>query len=214
MKIGIIGSGQVGEALANGLLGHGHAVMRGTREPAKLDGWRAGAGDSASVGTLVETARFGELVILAVKGNAAVQAVQAAGLDNLRGKVVIDTTNPLADSPPDNGVLRVFTNGNDSLMEQLQKAAPEVRFVKAFSCVGSGLMINPILPGGRPTMFICGNDTSAKQNVAELLLSVGWESEDCGPVEAARAIEPLAVLWCIPGFLRNDWVHAFKMLRP
>jgi len=214
MKIGVIGSGQVGEALADGFLKHGHEVMRGTRDASKLATWKAAAGSRASVGTFAETARFGEIVMLAVKGTAALQAITGAGIENLREKIVIDTTNPLADAPPDSGVLRFFTSMNESLMEQLQRAAPEARFVKAFSCVGSSLMIDPVLPGGPPTMFICGNDASAKKNVGELLSTIGWQAEDFGGVEAARAIEPLCILWCIPGFLRNDWVHAFKVLRP
>jgi predicted dinucleotide-binding enzyme len=214
MRIGILGSGAVGETLANGFLKHGHEVMRGSRDPNKLEAWKQGAGAKASVGDFAATARFGELVILAVKGSAAEAAVKAAGPDNLAGKPVLDTTNPIADAPPQNGVLAFFTDLNESLMEKLQKLAPSARFVKAFSCVGNALMIDPKLPGGPPTMFICGNDKSAKATTTQLLGEVGWETLDLGAIEAARAIEPLCILWCIPGFLSNDWMHALKMLRP
>ncbi len=126
---------------------------------------------------------------------------------------MLDATNPIADAPPVNGVLQFFTGPNQSLMETLQARAPKARFVKAFSCVGNALMVNPQLPGGKPTMFICGADAGAKRQVTGVLEKFGWEVEDLGTAAAARAIEPLCMLWCIPGFRQNDWVHAFKMLR-
>ena len=213
MKIGVLGSGVVGEVLADGFLGRGHEVMRGTRDPAKLATWRSGAGAKAQTGTFAEAARFGELVVVAVKGDVAAEVVGGVA-DALAGKPVIDTTNPIADAPPVNGVLRFFTGPNESLLERLQARAPEARLVKAFSCVGSALMVDPKLPGGKPTMFVCGNDAAAKQQVAAIVQDFGWELEDAGTAEAARAIEPLCMLWCIPGLQRNDWVHAFKLLRP
>jgi predicted dinucleotide-binding enzyme len=214
MDIGVIGSGTVGETLANGFLKHGHRVMRGSRDPQKLADWAAGQGANASVGDFAATARFGQLVVLAVKGTGAEDAVRAAGVENLAGKPVIDTTNPIAPTAPEKGVLRFFTNYESSLMERLQLVAPKAHFVKAFSCVGSHQMIDPQLPGGPPTMFICGDSIEAKRQVEALLREVGWDSEDMGSVEAARAIEPLCILWCIPGFLKNQWSHAFKLLRP
>jgi hypothetical protein len=126
---------------------------------------------------------------------------------------VIDATNPIADAPPQNGVILYFTNQNDSLMERLQKKVPNAHFVKAFNSVGNALMVNPKLPT-TPTMFICGNDAGAKKETTEILTQFGWETLDCGGVEAARPIEALCVLWCIPGFVRNDWMHAFKMVWP
>jgi predicted dinucleotide-binding enzyme len=214
MRIGIIGSGEVGAALASGLRRHGHDVMRGSRDPKKLKAWQDEQGKGVAIGDVAETARFGELVILAVKGTGAEEAVRQAGIDNLAGKPVLDTTNPISEAPPQNGVLAFFTGPNDSLMERLQKLAPAAHFVKAFSCVGSNLMVDPKLQGGPPTMFICGNEDTAKRTATLLLKEIGWETMDAGKVEAARAIEPLCILWCIPGFLQNDWVHAFKVLRP
>lgn len=213
MKVGVLGSGVVGQTLADGFLKHGHEVMRGSREPGKLDGWKAGAGPRARTGTMGDAAAFGEVVVLAVKGTAAVSTAQAVAA-SLVGKAVIDPTNPIAEAPPVHGVLQYFTGPNSSLLEELQRHVPEARFVKAFSSVGAALMVNPKLPGGRPTMFVCGDDEGAKQQVAGLLDQLGWETEDLGRAEAARAIEPLCMLWCIPGFLRNDWAHAFKVLRP
>ncbi|HXN07562.1 MAG TPA: NAD(P)-binding domain-containing protein [Nitrospiria bacterium] len=213
MKIGVLGSGVVGEVLSNGFIKHGYPVMRGSRDPKKLNEWKTGAGTNAKVGNFQEAAQFGELVVLAVKGAAAESAIEQAGIKTLSGKIVIDTTNPIAEAAAENGVLRFFTEMNGSLMEKLQKKAPGARFVKAFSCVGSAFMVNPQFKEGNPTMFICGNDETAKSSVKEILTQFGWESEDMGKIEAARAIEPLCMLWCIPGLLRNEWNHAFKLLK-
>jgi predicted dinucleotide-binding enzyme len=211
-NIAVLGSGVVGETLANGFLKHGYHVMRGTREPAKLANWKAGAGKMASVGTFAEAAQFGECVVLAVKGTAAEQVIALCG-QGLRGKTVLDTTNPIAEAPPTNGVLKFFTDLDQSLMERLQAKAPEAYFVKAFSCVGSGFMVDPDFGGQKPTMFICGNAASAKAQAKTLLHQFGWEVEDMGSAEAARAIEPLCMLWCIPGLRENRWSHAFKLLK-
>jgi predicted dinucleotide-binding enzyme len=211
-KVGVIGSGNVGETLANGFLKHGYDVMRGSREPAKLGDWKTKAGAKASTGTFAEAASFGEVVVLAVKGTAAEEAVGLCGA-GLAGKLVLDATNPLADAPPQGALVQLFTTHGDSLMERLQKKAPQARFVKAFSSVGASLMVDPKL-ASKPSMFICGDDSSAKEQARAILDQFGWETEDMGAATAARAIEPLCVLWCIPGFLRNDWVHAFKVLRP
>ncbi len=213
MKLGVLGSGVVGQVLADGFLRHGHEVMRASREPEKLGQWRAGAGQRASVGTFADAARYGDVVVLAVKGGAAEQVVDLCGADTLAGKTVIDTTNPIAEAPPDNGVLHFFTTLDESLMERLQRRAPRAHFVKAFSSVGNSRMVNPQMAGGPPTMFICGDDPGAKDRVREILTQFGWETEDLGGVQAARAIEPLCILWCIPGFLHNQWTHAFKLLR-
>ena len=211
MKVGILGSGDVAKTLGNGFLQHGHDVMLGTREPAKLADWTK-QNPKGRVGSFAEAAKFGELVVLAVKGSVAADALRAAGVANLTGKPVIDATNPLADQPPINGVLRFFTTLDESLMEHLQREFDAVRFVKAFNSVGNARMVNPQYKGGKPTMFICGNDEAAKKTVRGILDQFGWETADMGKAESARAIEPLCMLWCIPGFLRNEWTHAFKLL--
>lgn len=211
MKVGLIGSGDVAKALAKGFLTHGHGVMLGTRDRAKLEAWVA-QNPGASIGSFADAAAFGDLVVVAVKGSAAADALRAAGPDNLAAKPVIDTTNPIANEPPANGVLKYFTSLDDSLMERLQREFPRAHFVKAFNSVGNARMVNPTYKGGKPTMFICGNEAAAKKVVAGILDQFGWEVADMGGVEAARAIEPLCILWCIPGFLRQEWTHAFKLL--
>jgi len=212
MKIGIIGSGDVGQTLASGFLKHGYDVVIGTSKPAKLAEW-AKQNPKGRVGSFAEAAKFGDAVVLAVKGAIATDAVRLAGAANLAGKPVLDATNPIADAPPVNGVLKFFTDINDSLMERLQREFTEVHFVKAFNSVGAYCMVNPQFAGGKPTMFIAGNDAAAKKTVTAILDQFGWETADMGPAVAARAIEPLCMLWCIPGFTQNDWMHAFKLLR-
>jgi predicted dinucleotide-binding enzyme len=212
MKVGVLGSGDVAKVLASGFLKHGHDVMMGTRTSSKLTDW-AKRNPSGTVGSFADAAKFGDMVVLAVKGTVASEALRAAGAVNLAGKPVMDATNPIADAPPVNGVLKFFTNLDDSLMERLQREFPDAHFVKAFNSVGNSLMINPQFHGDLPTMFICGNDERAKQTVRGILDQFGWETADMGKVEAARAIEPLCMLWLIPGFLRNEWSHAFKLLR-
>ena len=211
MKIGILGSGDVAKVLAGGFLKHSHEVLMGTRSPAKLADW-AKQNPKGRIGSFAEAAKFADLAVLAVKGSVAADALRAAGASNLSGKAVIDATNPISDQPPVNGVLRFFTNLDESLMERLQREFESVRFVKAFNSVGNACMVNPQFKGGKPSMFICGNDDAAKKVVTGVLDQFGWETVDMGKAEAARAIEPLCMLWCIPGFLRNDWVHAFKLL--
>lgn len=211
--IGIIGSGAVGQALAVGFHTHGHEVMIGTNTPSKQDALRSSLGSGVHVGSFTDAAQFGRIVVLAVKGSSAVAALEAAGVEHVKNKTVLDTTNPIAERPPVNGVLQYSTSVGESLMEALQACAPDARFVKAFSCIGSAHMVNPDFGGHIPTMFICGNSTDAKAEASEILHRFGFDVEDMGSVEAARAIEPLAILWCIPGFLHNQWSHAFKLLR-
>jgi 8-hydroxy-5-deazaflavin:NADPH oxidoreductase len=213
MKIGIMGSGIVGQTLAKGFIKHGYHVMVGTNNPGKHGELKEKTGSKVEVGSFAEAAKFGEVLILAVKGTAAEAVVKSVGTDHLKGKTILDTTNPIEDAPPVNGVLKFFTTLDDSLMERLQKLVPGARFVKAFSCIGNLFMVNPDFGGVLPTMFICGNDEEAKKQVTRILAQFGFESADMGSAEAARAIEPLCMLWCIPGLLRNSWTHAFKLLK-
>jgi predicted dinucleotide-binding enzyme len=209
-KVGILGSAVVGQTLAQGFKQHGYEVRIGSRSPAKLGEFTDSSGIPA--GTFEAVAGWGELLVLAVHGTAANEALTLAGAKNHQGKIVIDTTNPLAKEPPVDGVLKVFTGPNESLLERLQAAFPQTRLVKAFNSVGTPRMVNPTYTGGRPTMFFCGNDAEAKATVAEILTRFGWEPADMGTAAAARAIEPLCQLWCIPGFRENHWTHAFKLL--
>jgi 8-hydroxy-5-deazaflavin:NADPH oxidoreductase len=208
-KIGIIGSGIVAKMLATGLNSHGYSIMFGSGSKEKREKLNQETGLKA--GSFEEAASYGEIVILAVKGTA-VEKVVSALKGQLSGKTVIDTTNPIDDKPPVNGVIQYFTSLEESLMERLQKIAPDANFVKAFNSVGNPFMIDPEFEV-KPTMFICGNNVAAKDDVTALLTKVGWEVEDMGNVESARAIEPLCILWCIPGLLGNRWNHAFKLLK-
>ena len=213
-NIGILGSGEVGQTLAEGFLKYGHKVCVGTGHPDKLNDWRSQQGENLTIGSFADAAAFGEILVLTVKGDAALKVLDSADSKDLDGKTIIDTTNPIENAPPENGVLRLFTSINQSLMEVLQKAHPNAYFVKAYNSVGSALMVNPDFGGTKPTMFICGNSAEAKQEVTEINTLFGYDTEDMGGAEAARAIESLCVLWCIPGFLKNEWEgHAFKLLR-
>ncbi|HNR15745.1 MAG TPA: NAD(P)-binding domain-containing protein [Chitinophagaceae bacterium] len=214
MKVGVIGSGQVGQVLATAFLKEGNKVMLGTRNISKEEviKWQKENKDGL-LGSFQETAQFGDIIVLAVSGLAVEDAISLAGKEHFFEKTVIDATNPIAAVPPDNGVLKFFTTLEDSLMERIQALIPDARVVKAFNSVGNAYMYKPKFPDGVPTMFICGNDEEAKKTVTTILTSFGWETEDMGRVEAARAIEPLCILWCIPGFTRNQWTHAFKLLK-
>ncbi len=211
MKIGVVGSGVVATTLAAGFLKHGYDVTIGSRSPEKLKDFAA-QNKGVKLGTFAEAAAFGEVIVVAVKGNAAAEALRLAGTANLAGKPVIDATNPIKEAPPVKGVLQFFTDINFSLMEQLQAEFPEAHLVKAFNSVGAPAMVDPAFVGGKPTMFIAGNSEAAKAKVQGILENFGWETADMGAAEAARAIEPLCMLWCIPGFTKNEWHHAFKLL--
>jgi predicted dinucleotide-binding enzyme len=213
MKIGILGSGVVGQTLGTGFIKHGYEVMLGTRNPDKLKDWKLKNGAKALIGSFSESAKQGEIIILAVKGNKAASVLEISGSGNLAGKTIIDATNPIAELPPVNGVLQYFTEQNSSLMEELMKKYPESNFVKAFNSVGAAWMVNPDFGGIKPTMFIAGNNENAKKQTRDILDKFGWETEDMGNSEAARAIEPLCMLWCIPGLRENRWTHAFKLLK-
>ena len=211
-KIGILGSGDVGKALAKGFLKYDHQVTIGSDHVEKIAEFKR-ENPKVETATFEQSAQSSDIVVLCVKGTVAEKVVEKTK-SHLYGKIVIGATNPIADAPPQNGVLKFFTSLEESLMERLQKIAPDAQFVKALNSIGSGLMINPDFGNGtKPTMFICGDNDDAKKKVSEILQKFGFEIEDMGKVESARAIEPLCILWCIPGFLKNEWTHAFKLLK-
>lgn len=215
-KVGIMGSGIVGLTLGRAFLIEGYDVMLGTRDPGKdqVVKWK-NDNPTGQAGTFEEAAQFGEILVLATGGTVVQAVLRLAGYDNFRNKVVIDVTNPIdTTSPPVNGVLKYFTGANESLMQRIQQILPEARLVKAFNSVGNAVMYKPRFKEGRPTMFICGNDEGAKKTVTGILEAFGWEVGDMGKAEAAGCIEQLCVLWCIPGFMQNEWRHAFKLLKP
>ena len=204
-KVGILGSGAVAKALAKGFVSIGYDVKMGTRDKNKLADVQ-----NVTIGSFEDAANFADILVLAVKGSVASDLLKQIRTDN---KIVIDTTNPISDRPPVNGVLQFFTSQNQSLAELLQKENPNSHIVKAFNSVGSAFMFNPDFGGQKPTMFICGNSEGAKAKVKEILTAFNWETEDMGKIEAAAPIESLCMLWCIPGFLNNQWSHAFKLLK-
>ncbi|MEJ7737640.1 MAG: NAD(P)-binding domain-containing protein [Chitinophagaceae bacterium] len=214
VKIGVLGSGVVGQVLASAFMREGHQVMLGTRNTSKEEvvKWKT-KHEGAETGSFADTAAFGDLIVLAVEGAVADEVINQAGTANLNSKIVIDATNPVSKLPPENGVLRFFTNMNESLMERIQRNVPEAYLVKAFNSVGNAVFYKPTFAGGKPSMFICGNNEEAKITVTGILEAFGWETEDMGKAEAAGAIEALCMLWCIPGFSKNQWTHAFKLLK-
>ncbi len=212
-KIGILGSGIVGRTLAEGFSRYDYKVMIGSRDPFKLSEFTESNGNKIVAGSYSEAASFGDIIVLAVKGSAALEVLKMAGTKNMKGKTVIDATNPISSDQGKDGVLKFFTGNGSSLMEQLQEAVPDAKFVKAFNSVGAPLMVNPSFNGSAPTMFICGDSKESKEQVSSILIKFGWEPEDMGSSASAGAIEALCILWCIPGFLKNQWSHAFKLLK-
>lgn len=212
MRIGILGTGDVGRALGSGFAAIGHQVKIGSRDPnnPKIKDWVGRAGAQTSGGTFEQAAAFGEVIVLATLWSGTENALRLAGANNLAGKVLIDATNPLDFStlPP------TLTVGHtDSGGEQVQRCAPGARVVKAFNIVGSAHMFRPDFPGGPPDMFICGNDDGAKKIVATILNEFGWEVNDLGGIERSRYLEPLAMVWIAHGFNTRTWNHAFKLLK-
>ncbi|HEX2667144.1 MAG TPA: NADPH-dependent F420 reductase [Gammaproteobacteria bacterium] len=211
MQIGILGSGDVGQALGLGFLKLGHDVKIGSRNPDKLQPWLAKAGKRASAGSFEDAARFADVVVLATLWSGTEAALGLAGPVNLAGKLVMDVTNPLvyeSGRPP-----RLALGQTDSGGEQVQRWLPQSKVVKAFNTVGHAHMVDPQFPGGPPDMFICGEDTSAKHVVASFCKQFGWGVVDAGGIAGARLLEPLCILWVEYGLKTQSWNHAFKLLR-
>lgn len=212
MNIGILGTGEVGQALGDGFIAIGDAVKMGGREAVnpKAAAWAQKAGARASTGTFADAAAFGDVIVLATLGTAGEAALTAAGFDRLRGKVIIDATNPLDFS---NGRPGLAINGNDSGGERMQRLVPDARVVKAFNIVGNALMFRPSFQDGPPDMFIAGNDAGAKQTVTAILDRFGWPTIDIGGIEGARYLEAMCLLWVLAGQATKSRTQAFKLLR-
>ena len=213
MRVGILGTGDVGKALGNGFVTLGHDVKMGSREAKneKALGWARELGGKASVGTFADAASFGDIVVLATLGVANQSALKMAGPETLRGKIVIDTTNPLdfsAGMPP-----KLAVSGNDSGGERVQRLLPDAHVVKAFNTVGNAFMFRPSFPGGPPDMFFCGNNDDAKQKVVAILRDFGWGIVDVGGIESSRYLEAMCMVWVLSGIHTNSWTHAFKLLK-
>ncbi|MFN7942624.1 MAG: NAD(P)-binding domain-containing protein [Thermoanaerobaculia bacterium] len=211
MRIGILGTGDVGRALGGGFLALGHEVKMGAREAgnAKAAAFAREAGGRASAGTFADAARFGEIAVLATLGTAT-EAIVGELAGELAGKLVWDATNPLDFSggfPP-----RLAIHGEDSLGERLQKLAPAAAVVKVFNTVGNALMFRPDLPGGPPTMFIAGDDPQAKMRTEVLLADFGWQSADAGDIRSSRYLEAMCMVWVLTAAKTGNWNQAFKLL--
>jgi predicted dinucleotide-binding enzyme len=213
MNVGILGTGDVGRAVGRGFITLGHAVKMGARDARneKALAWAREMGASASAGTFADAAAFGEVLVLATLGVANQSAIEMAGVEKFRGKVLIDTTNPLDFSggmPP-----KLALSGNDSGGEQVQRLVPNAHVVKAFNIVGNALMFRPELPGGPPDMFICGNQEDAKSRVGAILKDFGWSVVDVGGIESSRYLEAMCMVWVLSAIRGGGWNQAFKMLR-
>jgi predicted dinucleotide-binding enzyme len=213
MRVGVLGTGEVGRRLAAGFSSRGHDVMIGSRNPDKpeLREWLTGDGAGIESGTFARAAEHGELLVLAVLGDAAEQAIADAGRENFSGKVVIDAMNPLDFSggfPP-----KLSITGEDSLGERVQRALPDARVVKAFNTVGNPYFVDPSFSDGQPTMLIAGDDEEAKGTVRDVLADFGWsDTIDIGGIEGSRELEAICIAWVKIGGVRGAWDHAFKLL--
>lgn len=211
MRVGILGSGEVGQALGNGFANRGYDVKIGSRTPNsdKLKAWLDKTGKTASTGTFAETAAYGDLVVLATLGAAAEEVIDLSGASNLAGKVLIDATNPLDFSkgmPPG-----LFVGVTDSLAERIQRKLPRTKVVKCFNIVPNPQMVNPTFKDAQ--MLICGNDVDGKREVVDILEKFGWGNViDIGNLEGARWLEALVPLWTRVGLALNTWSHVFMVL--
>ena len=212
-RVGVLGTGEVGRRLAGGFRGRGHQVTIGSRDPVKseLRDWLSGEGAGVEAGTFAEAAAFGELLVLAVLGDAAEQVIADAGRENFAGKVVIDAMNPLDFSggfPPKLSII-----GEDSLGERVQRALPEAQIVKAFNIIGNPYFVDPSFRDGEPTMLIAGDDADAKRTVTDLLADFGWSDViDIGGIDGSRELEAICIAWVKIGGVRGAWDHGFKLL--
>ena len=213
MRVAILGTGVVGKALGQAFITLGHEVKMGSRDAKneKAQAWAKEMGPKASAGTFADAAAFAEIIVLATLGMANESALTAAGAANLRGKILIDTTNPLDTST--GGTPKLAIAGSDSGGERVQRLVPEALVVKAFNTVGAPQMFRPSFPGGPPDMFICGNDEGARKKVASLLGEFGWGVVDIGGIEGSRYLEPMCITWVLAGIHGGNWNQAFKLLR-
>lgn len=212
-RVGVLGTGEVGRRLAAGFRSRGHDVMIGSRDPDKVElrEWLSGDGAGVEAGTFAQTAAHGELLVLALLGNAAEEAIGGAGAENFSGKVVIDAMNPLDFSggfPP-----KLSITGDDSLGERIQRSLPDAKVVKAFNTIGSPYFVDPSFSEGEPTMLIAGNDADAKRTVSDALADLGWSDViDIGDIQGSRELEAICIAWVRIGGARGSWDHGFKLL--
>ena len=212
-KIGILGSGNVGQALGSGFARHGWDVMIGSRTPEspKLKEWRAAVGRRSQTGTFAETAAYGDVVLLATLGAAMDDVLVLAGPPNFKGKLVLDAMNPI--DYPGGEPYGLFLGTTDSLGERVQRALPDAHVVKCFNAVNNSQMIDPKFAEGTPPMFICGDDPAAKKRTEAILRELGWPGVfDVGGIDAARWLEALVPLFIRAATVLDTVRHAIKVV--
>jgi predicted dinucleotide-binding enzyme len=212
MKIGVLGTGAVGQTLGKAFVTLGNEVKLGSRSASneKAVAWAKEVGPAGSAATFSEAVSFGQMVVLATLGAAAEGIVKEVGPDKFQGKTVIDTTNPLDHS---SGMPKLSVGHTDSLGERIQRILVGAHVVKAFNTVGNPHMFRPSFPGGPPDMFICGDNNQAKKEVEDILKDFGWGAVDLGGIESCRYLEPMCLAWVMYGIQSGTWNHAFKLLR-
>ena len=212
-RVGVLGTGDVGRRLAAAFSRRGHEVIIGSRDPGKpeLREWGSADGAGVRAATYSEAAAHGELLVLAVLGNAAEAVIADAGAANFSSKVVIDAMNPLDFSggfPP-----KLSISGEDSLGEHVQRALPDAKVVKAFNTIGNPYFVDPSFSEGNPTMLIAGEDEGAKGLVRDVLADFGWtDTVDIGGIDGSRELEAICIAWVKIGGVRGAWDHGFKLL--
>ena len=211
MKIGIYGTGEVGQALARGFVKRGDEVMIGSRDSEKARKSAAAVDAKVKGATFAEVGKFGDAMVLATLWSGTKSAIDMAGVDAFKGKVVLDVTNPLVFEP--NSPPRLALGHTDSGGEQVQRWLPDAKVVKVYNTVGNKHMVDPQFPGGPPDMFLCGNDEGARATVSKICQDFGWAVIDLGGIEQSRLLEPLCILWVLYGVRTGSWDHAFKLLR-
>lgn len=217
MKIGILGTGMVGQAIATKMIQLGHTIMMGSRsgKHEKAEAWIAANGASASQGTFAETASFGEIIFNCTKGEITLEVIKQAGAENLKGKILADVTNPLDFSkgmPP----TLLIVNDN-SLGEEIQKALPETHVVKTLNTMTAPVMVNPsLVNGGDHSVFLSGNSKEAKEKVGALLQEIGWKENniiDLGDITTARGSEQLLPIWVRIYAVMGSPMFQFKIVK-
>lgn len=212
-KIGILGTGMVGNAIGTKLVQLGYEVMMGSRTSTneKAATWVQANGKKASQGSFADAAAFGEILFNCAKGEASLSVLQLADPELLKGKILVDIANPLDGSngfPPSLSVCNT-----DSLGEQIQRALPATLVVKTLNIVNCNVMVNPQLSGGDPTMFMSGNDTSAKEEVRKILIQFGWKDIlDLGDITTARGTEMMLPVWLRSYMATKNGYVAFKLI--
>lgn len=197
-----MGTGMVGKTLGSKLVSLGHEVKMGSREAgnAEVMAWAKSAGKGASAGTFADAASFGEMVFVCLRGDIALPVMKALikvpGAAQMKGKIIVDVSNPLDVSQPMPFPLISELSNTTSLGEETQKALPESLVVKALNTVNCEVMVNPSLVHGDSDLFICGNDAGAKRKVVEVLRTFGWKDPiDMGNISNARGTEALMPIW-------------------